>query len=192
MTSCHWTLSAVKILLFVSLVLSETPDSTTTSPSASHEPEVNLTTEGGPSDSNTTEVDIGIDSQTIEAVHNEILNATETPSATSVFTILTTLHADSEPITTTTTDSPATSTSQATTRTKTTTPEDAIYAKAKDEFRRWEHKEIFTYDYGSLRQWGLICALILCIIGFLVLFSGRCRGFSCKRRQRRRYNVAAL
>ncbi|XP_073426574.1 uncharacterized protein [Dendrobates tinctorius] len=61
-----------------------------------------------------------------------------------------------------------------------------------DEKLRKEYFEIFEYDYKSLRKWGLICALILCIIGILVLTCGRCRGMSCRKRQKRRYNVSGI
>ncbi|KAM3923461.1 FXYD domain-containing ion transport regulator 5-like isoform 2-T2 [Leptodactylus fuscus] len=61
-----------------------------------------------------------------------------------------------------------------------------------DETEIKDHGEIFHYDYSNLRKWGLICALILCIIGILVLMSGRCRGISCRRRQKQRYNVSGI
>ncbi|XP_066428729.1 FXYD domain-containing ion transport regulator 5-like [Eleutherodactylus coqui] len=54
------------------------------------------------------------------------------------------------------------------------------------------HNQIFEYDYYDLRKWGLICALILCVLGILVLMSGRCRGTSCRRRQKQRYNVSGF
>lgn len=58
--------------------------------------------------------------------------------------------------------------------------------------KRNEQDRIFIYDYDNLRNWGLICALILCIIGFLVLMSDRCQGISCQRRQKQRYNVSGV
>ncbi|CAI9585291.1 unnamed protein product [Staurois parvus] len=169
MTSCRQTLRPVKILLLLSLVLPVTAQihkltspSATTEPesskpfttSFSHESEADQTTEGGVQASSTAGLDIGIE-----------------------FPALTTPLADTEP---TTTQSSTTSMYRATTRRGATTSEDTIHTRAKDAARRLEHEKIFTYDYLTLRQWGLICALLLCIIGFLVLFSGRCRGFSCR------------
>ncbi|XP_077113508.1 uncharacterized protein LOC143768743 [Ranitomeya variabilis] len=61
-----------------------------------------------------------------------------------------------------------------------------------DEKLRTEHDENFSYNDRSLRTWGLICALILSVIGILVLTCGRCRGTSCRKRQKRRYNVSGI
>lgn len=203
MTSCQQTLCSVKILVLLSLVLPVTPDSSTASPSAttepaspevvttsaSNEPEVDQATEEGVHASTTAGREIGIDDLTTAAKREEVLNATKANNATiAAFTVLTTLLADAEP---TTSNASTTSLYQAITRSATTV-KDSIHARAKDETRRLEYERIFFYDYTSLRQWGLICALLLCIIGFLVLFSGRCRGKSCKRRQKRRYNISGI
>ncbi|CAN2388049.1 hypothetical protein PRIEUP_LOCUS14775, partial [Pristimantis euphronides] len=59
-----------------------------------------------------------------------------------------------------------------------------ITTKSLDENAINEHNQIFYYNYYDLRKWGLISALILCILGILVLMSGRCRGMSCRRRQK--------
>ncbi|XP_040190757.1 uncharacterized protein LOC120922819 isoform X2 [Rana temporaria] len=201
MTSCQKTLCSVKILVLLSLVLPVTPDSSTASPSAttepaspevfttsaSNEPEADQATEEGVHVSTTAVQDIMIDDHT--AVE-QVLNTTEANNATTAFTIVTTPLADTEP--TTTTSASTTSMYQAITRRSTTASRDTIHGRAKNDTRRLEHERIFIYDYRSLRQWGLICALLLCIIGFLVLFSGRCRGFACKKRQKRRYNVTGI
>ncbi|XP_041427676.1 uncharacterized protein LOC108697900 isoform X2 [Xenopus laevis] len=61
---------------------------------------------------------------------------------------------------------------------------------SKDTRRQKGHdKTLFTYDYYSLRQWGLVCALILFVLGILVLVSDKCPRCSCRRRQKRKYNV---
>ncbi|XP_058135196.1 FXYD domain-containing ion transport regulator 3 isoform X2 [Dasypus novemcinctus] len=39
----------------------------------------------------------------------------------------------------------------------------------------------FYYDWHRLRVGGLICAAVLCAIGFIVLMSGKCK---CKFRQK--------
>ncbi|XP_077312497.1 uncharacterized protein LOC143933466 isoform X1 [Lithobates pipiens] len=204
MTSCQQTACSVKILLLLSLVLPVTPDSSTASPSAttepaspevfttstSNKPEADQATEEGMHASTTTKQDMGIDDGTTAAEHEDVLDATEANNATiATFTVLTTLLTGAE---LTTTDEATTSLYQTITRRSETTLEDTIHGRAKDETRRLENERIFSYDYRSLRQWGLICALLLCIIGFLVLFSGRCRGKSCRRRQKRRYNIAGV
>ncbi|OCT73537.1 hypothetical protein XELAEV_18036515mg [Xenopus laevis] len=61
---------------------------------------------------------------------------------------------------------------------------------SKDTSRQKGHDEtLFTYDYYSLRQWGLVCALILFLLGILILASDKCPQCSCRRRQRQKYNV---
>ncbi|XP_077312498.1 uncharacterized protein LOC143933466 isoform X2 [Lithobates pipiens] len=185
MTSCQQTACSVKILLLLSLVLPVTPDSSTASPSAttepaspevfttstSNKPEADQATEEGMHASTTTKQDMGIDDGTTAAEHEDVLDATEANNATiATFTVLTTLLTGAE----------------------LTTTDEATTSLYQNETRRLENERIFSYDYRSLRQWGLICALLLCIIGFLVLFSGRCRGKSCRRRQKRRYNIAGV
>ncbi|CAJ0946739.1 unnamed protein product [Ranitomeya imitator] len=46
-------------------------------------------------------------------------------------------------------------------------PKFTVTTRIPDEKLRKEH-DVFTYDDRSLRTWGLICALILCVIGILV------------------------
>ncbi|XP_029432570.1 FXYD domain-containing ion transport regulator 3-like [Rhinatrema bivittatum] len=41
----------------------------------------------------------------------------------------------------------------------------------------------FFYDYHALRVGGLICAAVLCLMGIIVLLSGKCR---CKFNQKNR------
>ncbi|XP_040278048.1 FXYD domain-containing ion transport regulator 5-like isoform X2 [Bufo bufo] len=72
-------------------------------------------------------------------------------------------------------------------------PDSTNDTRIRDEEKRKEYDDRrFIYDDYSLKKWGLICALILCIIGILVLFSGRCRGSSCRKRQKQRYNVSGI
>lgn len=51
----------------------------------------------------------------------------------------------------------------------------------------------FTFDYYRLRVGGLILAAVLCLIGFTILFSGRCRcKFNQDKRRRAGSGAAAL
>ncbi|KAE8594474.1 hypothetical protein XENTR_v10019661 [Xenopus tropicalis] len=50
-------------------------------------------------------------------------------------------------------------------------------------------ERLFYYDVDTLRLWGLVCALILFLLGILILMSDKCSRCSCRRRQRRKYNV---
>ncbi|XP_044134586.1 FXYD domain-containing ion transport regulator 5-like isoform X2 [Bufo gargarizans] len=71
-------------------------------------------------------------------------------------------------------------------------PDSTNNTRIRDEAKIKEQDDRFIYDDYSLKKWGLICALILSIIGILVLFSGRCRGSSCRKRQKQRYNVSGI
>ncbi|CAH2318241.1 FXYD domain-containing ion transport regulator 6 isoform X1 [Pelobates cultripes] len=50
----------------------------------------------------------------------------------------------------------------------------------------------FFYDYQCLSHWGLVFAFILFTLGIIVLFSDRCNQCSCRRRQKRKYNITGV
>ncbi|XP_068099328.1 uncharacterized protein [Hyperolius riggenbachi] len=183
MISCERILRVIKVLLLIALVLPVTSESVTEepntgteaaadpfSPSATHSPGTEAV-EGG---------DIIHDTTPDTRVGHSTEGAAETEDKA-----LATINTETNNESTTLQNFPEerTSTSQQPLTTAGPPPDKSILE---------EQQRIFTYDYRSLRQWGLICALLLCIIGFLVLLCGRFRGFSCRRRQKRRYNISGL
>ncbi|XP_068099327.1 FXYD domain-containing ion transport regulator 5-like isoform X1 [Hyperolius riggenbachi] len=200
MISCERILRVIKVLLLIALVLPVTSESVTEepntgteaaadpfSPSATHSPGTEAV-EGG---------DIIHDTTPDTRVGHSTEGAAETEDKA-----LATINTETNNESTTLQNFPEerTSTSQQPLTTAGPPPEVATRIVGKprdtenpdDKSILEEQQRIFTYDYRSLRQWGLICALLLCIIGFLVLLCGRFRGFSCRRRQKRRYNISGL
>ncbi|KAM9299674.1 uncharacterized protein PAF06_016764 [Gastrophryne carolinensis] len=178
MVSCQMSRSLFKVLFLFALTLQIAPASPSTSLPDTAEPGTRATDKES-TDLNVTESDLTNGTQAATTVLSDPPTTTDTNIASE-----STTQSQSPHSTPGATDSPTTTEVPEVTERNVTTPNGEDKSRGKDQ--------IFDYDYYSLRLWGLICALLLCIMGLLVLLSGRCRGGSCRRRQKRKYNISAL
>ncbi|XP_063800001.1 FXYD domain-containing ion transport regulator 5-like isoform X2 [Pseudophryne corroboree] len=180
MTSCKQSPISKNVsrLLILALSLTVAPGSlTTTSPSASSQP-----ASPSPSSLSATREP---DSVTIP--QSVALSTPSSSSDTENTTPSTSPDGSTRPNVYTTTESPHTSTTLGSNKSVTTSSVD--HKSTKDKVVGDQPDPRFRNDEYELRKHGLISALILCVIGILVLTSGKCRGLSCRRRRGRTYNV---